>query len=152
MLLCICWKEYLFWASEMVFLFQQLCFNFLNNCVASAEEVLHCTSALQPIFWIIVLLRLGRWSEFRGQQNLIRRAVRNEAAQAPGPQLHVCTSQVDPCVCILWFSYYVFPWTVCVFGVSPVEEERLEGRKQSFLSFSTPFHSALSLHLCLEEV
>lgn len=45
-----------------------------------------------------------------------------------------------------------FPEVQCVFGVAPVEDEPLEGREQSFLSSSTPVHSVLSLHLCLEEV
>ena len=45
-----------------------------------------------------------------------------------------------------------FPEVQCMFGVAPVGDEPLEGREQSFLSFSAPFHSVLSLHLYLEEV
>ena len=45
-----------------------------------------------------------------------------------------------------------FPEVQCMFGVAPVGDEPLEGRDHSFLSFSAPFHSVLSLHLYLEEV
>lgn len=42
--------------------------NFLNNCIFSWKSF-PLKFALQPIFWIIVLLRLGRWSELGGPLN-----------------------------------------------------------------------------------
>ena len=57
------------------------CTNFLNKYIKSAEEVLHCRLALQPIFYIIVLLRLRRLSEFGRHLNLIRKAGKKKQKQ-----------------------------------------------------------------------